>query len=98
MIVEIKINEFDIQPKKIIAVPHGIFASDAAITVIACNNYNDTSPNWEIITESSKAARAYSFTNTAKTASKWAIGVRIIVRNGKSGVSSVLRGVKGGYE
>ena len=96
--VEIKINEFDIQPKKIIAVPHGIFASDATITVLACNNFNDASPKWEAITESSKAARAYSFTNTTKTASKWAIGVVIKVENGKSGVSSVLRGVKGGYE
>ena len=98
LVVDIKINEFDIQPKKIIAVPHGIFASDATISVFACNNYNDTSPKWESITESSKAARAYSFTNTTKTASKWAIGVKIVVRNGKSGVSSVLRGVKGGYE
>lgn len=98
LIVEIKINEFDIQPKKIIAVPHGIFASDASIMVLACNNYNDTKPKWESITESSKAARAYSFTNTTKTASKWAIGVKIMVRNGKSGVSSLLRGVKGGYE
>lgn len=96
--VEIKINEFDVQPKKIIAVPHGIFASDATISVFACNNYNDTKPKWEPITESSKAARAYSFTNTTKTASKWAIGVVIKVENGKSGVSSVLRGVKGGYE
>lgn len=98
LIVEIKINEFDIQPKKIIAVPHGIFASDATISVLACNNFNDAKPKWEAITESSKAARAYSFTNTTKTASKWAIGVVIKVDNGKSGVSSVLRGVKGGYE
>lgn len=96
--VEIKVNEFDIQPKKIIAVPHGIFASDADMKVFACNNYNDTTPTWEDMTDSSKAARAYAFTNTTKTASKWAIGIKIIVENGTSAVSSVLRGVKGGYE
>ncbi|CDZ74883.1 Hypothetical protein ING2D1G_0724 [Peptoniphilus sp. ING2-D1G] len=96
--VEIKINEFDIQPKKIIAVPHGIFASDADMKVFACNNYNDTTPTWEDMTDSSKAARAYAFTNTTKTASKWAIGIKVIVENGTSAVSSVLRGFKGGYE
>lgn len=96
--VEIKINEFNTQPKKVIAVPHGIFASDAEMKVFACNNYNDTSPKWEDMTDSSKAARAYAFTNTTKTASKWAIGIKVIVENGKSDVSSVLRGVKGGYE
>ena len=43
--IEIKINEFDVQPKKIIGVPHGIFASDSSMKVYACNNYNDSSPS-----------------------------------------------------
>lgn len=96
--VEIKINEFDVKPKKIIGVPHGIFASDSIMKVYACNNYNDSSPTWEEMTTESKAARAFSFTNNSKSSSKWAIGLKIIVENGKSNVGSVLRGVKGGYE
>ncbi|MET3616579.1 hypothetical protein ABID14_000199 [Peptoniphilus olsenii] len=96
--VEIKINEFDVKPGKVIAVPHGIFASDAVITVKACNNYNDTKPTWEDMSTESKAARAYAFKNSTKTADKWAIGIKIIAENGESDVSSVLRGVKGGYE
>lgn len=96
--VEVKINEFTVQPKKIIAVPHGIFASDAIMKVYACNNYMDTNPTWEDISAESKAARAHAFTNTSKSGSKWSIGIKVIVENGKSGVGSVLRGIKGGYE
>lgn len=96
--VEVKINEFTVQPKKIIAVPHGIFASDAIMKVYACNNYMDTNPTWEDISAESKAARAHAFTNTSKSGSKWSIGIKVIVENGQSGVSSVLRGIKGGYE
>lgn len=96
--VEVKINEFTVQPKKIIAVPHGIFASDAIMKVYACNNYMDSSPTWEDISAESKAARAHTFTNTSKSNSKWSIGIKVIVENGKSGVGSVLRGIKGGYE
>lgn len=96
--VEAKINEFTVQPKKIIAVPHGVFASDAIMKVYACNNYLDTNPTWEDIYEESKAARAHVFTNTVKIQDKWSIGIKVIVENGQSGVSSVLRGIKGGYE
>ena len=96
--VEVKINEFNVQPKKIIAVPHGIFASDAIMKIYACNNYMDSSPTWEDISAESKAARAHAFTSTSKSNSKWSIGIKVIVENGKSGVGSVLRGIKGGYE
>ncbi|WP_019132663.1 phage terminase large subunit [Peptoniphilus obesi] len=90
--------KFNIQPKKIIAVPHGIFASDAIMKVYACNNYMDSSPTWEDISAESKAARSHTFTNTSKSGSKWSIGIKVIVENGQSGVGSVLRDIKGGYE
>lgn len=96
--VEIKINEFTVQPKKVIGVPHGVFAEDSILKVYACNNYLDEEPTWEEITTESKAARAFAFTNSTKTSDKWAIGLKIIIENGPSEVSSVLRGTKGGYE
>lgn len=96
--VEIKINEFDTMPTKVIAVPHGTFADDAVITVKVCNNYLDAAPKWEDATSMSKIARAYTFTNNTKTAAKWSLGVKVIVANGESGLPSVLRGLKGGYE
>lgn len=96
--VEVKLAEYDTQPKKIVAVPHGDFIDPKTFQVLACNNYLDAKPTWEDITNMSKIARAFSFTNTTKTAGKWALGVRVIIENGPADVSSVLRGIKGGIE
>ena len=96
--VEIKLAEYDTQPKKIVAVPHGEFIDTKIFQVLACNNYLDAKPTWEDITNMSKIARAFSFTNTTKTAGKWALGVRVIIENGQADISSVLRGIKGGIE
>lgn len=96
--VEFKLAEYDTQPKKIVAVPHGDFIDTKTFQVLACNNYLDAKPTWEDITNMSKIARAFSFTNTKKTAGKWALGVRVIIENGQADISSVLRGIKGGIE
>ena len=96
--VEVKLGEYDSQPKKIVAVPHGQFIDAKVFQVLACNNYLDDKPTWEDITNMSKIARAFSFTNSKKTAGKWALGVRVIIENGQADVSSVLRGIKGGIE
>lgn len=96
--VEIKLATSKVQPKKIIAVPHGLFASDATLQVLVCNNYLDESPVWEDASDMSRIARAYSFTNTEKTSDEWAIGIKIVVENGESEEASILRGVKGGFE
>ena len=96
--VEVKLAEYDTKPKKIVAVPHGDFIDTKTFQVLACNNYLDAKPTWEDITNMSKIARAFSFTNTTKTAGKWALGVRVIIENGQADVSSVLRGIKGGIE
>ena len=96
--VEVKLAEYDTKPKKIVAVPHGEFIDTRVFQVLACNNYLDDKPTWEDITNMSKIARAYSFTNTKKTAGKWALGVRVIIENGQADISSVLRGIKGGIE
>ena len=96
--VEFKLAEYDTQPKKIVAVPHGDFIDTKTFQVLACNNYLDAKPTWEDITNMSKIARAFSFTNTTKTAGKWALGVRVIIENGQADISSVLRGIKGGIE
>ena len=96
--VEVKLGVYDSQPKKIVAVPHGQFIDAKVFQVLACNNYLDDKPTWEDITNMSKIARAFSFTNSKKTAGKWALGVRVIIENGQADVSSVLRGIKGGIE
>lgn len=96
--VEIKLASSTVQPKKIIAVPHGIFAPDANLQVLVTNNYLDTEPTWEDATEMSNLARAYAFENTVKEGDEWAIGIKIVVENGESGEISILKGVKGGFE
>lgn len=96
--VEVKLAEYNTKPKKIVAVPHGDFIDTKIFQVLACNNYLDSKPTWEDITNMSKIARAFTFTNTTKTAGKWALGVRVIIENGQADISSVLRGIKGGIE
>lgn len=96
--VEIKLGQATVAPKKIISVPHGLIQPDAIQKVLVCNNYLDDKPTWEDATEMSKIARAYTFTNTTKTAEFWCIGINVIINNGQSGLSSILRGQKGGYE
>ena len=96
--VEIKVTTSKVQPKKIIAVPHGIFAPDATLQVLVCNNYLDAEPTWEEATEMSNLARAYAFENTAKEGDEWAIGIKVLITDGESGEVSILKGVKGGFE
>ena len=96
--VEMKLGEYTTKPKKIVAVPHGEFNEPKIYQVLACNNYLDKEPTWEDITNMSKIARAYTFTNTTKTAAKWSIAVRVIIENGDADISSILRGAKGGIE
>lgn len=96
--VEIKLASSTVQPKKIIAVPHGIFAPDATLQVLVCNNYLDAEPTWEDSTEMSNIARAYAFTNETKGSDEWAIGIKVLITDGESGEKSILKGVKGGFE
>lgn len=96
--VEVKLGEYSTRPKKIVAVPHGVFAETGIMKVYACNNYLDSSRKWEDITNMSKIARAFTFSNSSKTASKWAICIKVVINNGSADISSVLRGIKGGIE
>lgn len=55
---------------------------------MACNNANDTKPTWEDVTDSLE--KIYNFKNTTKTASTWAIGVKVeVVREKDAGDSYI---------
>jgi hypothetical protein len=47
--------------------------------VYACNNANDTTPTWELMTPEYMSKLTYHFTNTTKTATDWATAVKIYV-------------------
>lgn len=57
------------QPKA--ALP--IISCNGNLTLKICNNANDTSPAWETAANET----VHNFTNTTKTAAKWAIGLKI---------------------
>lgn len=52
----------------------------ATIKVEACNNALDTSPTYEEITASVRNGTHHQFLNREKTASDWAVGVRMTVK------------------
>ena len=55
---------------------------------MACNNANDKNPAWEDVTDSLE--KIYNFKNTTKTASTWAIGVKVEVVRGKDAGDSYI--------
>ena len=55
---------------------------------MACNNANDTNPAWEDVTDSLE--KIYNFKNASKTASTWAIGVKVEVVRGKDAGDSYI--------
>ena len=56
-----------------------------------CNNANDTKPTWEEITY--HLEKIYNITNTTKTDSKWAIGVKVEVIRGQGAGDSYIDAV-----
>lgn len=84
--------------KKVIAVIEGILANDAELLVQVTNNYNDAEPTWYDMTTESKAGRAFTLSNQTKTAGTFHLAVKVTIENGESKVSSVSRGLKGGFE
>lgn len=48
-------------------------AHENGVQLFVCNNFNDASPTWE----TAKSGLKHIFSNAAKTASSWAVGVRV---------------------
>ena len=63
------------------------------LTVEACNNAKDATPTWETVTP----GRKHLFTNKTKTATKWAVGVRVKLTKANTNDTIALYGVSGSY-
>ncbi len=63
------------------------------LTVEACNNAKDATPTWEAVTP----GRKHLFTNKTKTATKWAVGVRVKLTKTNTSDTIALYGVSGSY-
>lgn len=88
-----------VKPSKILVTPVKNIPDNALVTVEVCNNGFDASPKWETIPYSSITAGVlYDFTNTAKTASKWGVNIRVTVdRNGAEGACYITE-IGGNFE
>ena len=86
------------QPKSILATVVKVIPEGAIFKVEACNNGYDASPTWEDITTRVNQGRIYDFANTAKTAGKWGVNIRVTVdRNGKEGACYITE-IGGNFE
>lgn len=71
----------------------------AVAKVEACNNAFDAAPTWEDITAMVSINRVFNFTNTAKTAAKWGVNVRITITKNAGYEGEVsISGFGGAYE
>lgn len=90
--------ESDTMPTRI-SLEVGWDTNNASGTVYVCNNGLDSTPTWEDMTDNIDSDNAYTFTNTSKTADKWGISVRVIVRKDGGSTGEVsLYSIKGTYE
>lgn len=70
----------DAMPDRCVVAAAGYFPTGSTLKVEVCNNANDASPRWEDV--STKLGKKHFFTNTSKTASAWAFGLRCSLNRG----------------
>lgn len=87
----------DSQPLRCIVTVLGAWPTGSTLKVEACNNANDASPTWENITSKVLAGQAHNFTNSAKTASTWAVNVRVTLTRGSASGDCYIESVSGNF-
>lgn len=71
---------------------------EATFKVEACNNGFDAAPTWEDVTSSITSGQTHVFANTAKTADKWGVNIRVTInRNGGAGACYITE-IGGNFE
>lgn len=70
----------------------------AIFKVEACNNGDDTSPVWEDVTIAVEKNLVYSFTNVSKTATNWAVMVRVTLDRNNSIGACYVSAIGGNFE
>lgn len=86
------------KPTRLLATVVKTIPNGAIFKAYACNNGFDTSPTWEEITSEVLGGQVHVFSNTANTAGKWGVNIRVTVdRNGTSGACFVSE-IGGNFE
>ena len=90
--------ESSTKPTRLIVTVVKSIPPEATFKVEACNNGFDTTPTWEDVTSSITKGQAHVFSNTAKTASKWGVNIRVTInRNGGAGACYITE-IGGNFE
>jgi len=85
----------DAMPTAVLVNVQGSFPTGSILTVMACNNADDSSPAWQDI--SSSVGKKAFFTNTVKTAAGWAVKLHITLRRGTATLPCYISSAEGGF-
>lgn len=88
----------DSQPLRCIVTVLGAWPSGSTLKVEVCNNANDAKPTWEDITSKVLAGQKHTFSNNKKTATTWAVNVRVTLARGSASGDCYIESVSGNFE
>lgn len=95
----LSVNETDTPAIKILAILKATLAPGDVLSIKATNNYADSKPVWEDITDKSVARMVHQYQNKTLTAAKGQIAIWVTVAKGSPEEQrSVITGMSGGYE
>lgn len=90
--------ESDTMPTLLMVNVQGLIPAGAVLSAYATNNANDASPVWENITSAVLGREKHIFANASKTASEWAVNVRIILERGDAESVCAITSVGGNWK
>ena len=90
--------ESDTMPTLLMVNVQGLIPAGAVLSAYATNNANDASPVWENISSAVLSREKHIFANASKTASKWAVNVRIILERGDAESVCAITSVGGNWK
>jgi hypothetical protein len=86
------------KPSRLVVTVVKSMPPEATLKVEACNNGFDSTPAWEDVTSSITSGQSHVFANTAKTADKWGVNIRVTInRNGGAGACYITE-IGGNFE
>lgn len=71
---------------------------EATFKVEVCNNGFDANPTWEDATSSVTSELVHNFSNTTKTAAKWGVNIRVIVKRNNGSGACYITSIGGNFE
>ena len=90
--------ESNTMPTLLMVNVQGLIPAGAVLSAYATNNANDAFPVWENITSAVLGREKHIFANASKTASKWAVNVRIILERGDAESVCAITSVGGNWK